>query len=69
LYTPILIDRAAYNDAVHLIDHFGDNAGIEAADRADASRDKGNHIHFCHWRQIERLILVLSISQSLGTVH
>lgn len=48
---------------------FGDNAGYEAAARADRSRDQGNHIHFCHWRQIERLIVLLTHDGPLGTIH
>ncbi|HEX7871839.1 MAG TPA: hypothetical protein VF475_02945 [Sphingobium sp.] len=66
---PILLDRKSYEDARALIDLFGAEAGIEAANRADASRDVGNHIHFCHWRQIERMIELLSIDTVLGTVH
>lgn len=48
---------------------FGDNAGYEAAARADRSRDLGNHIRFCHWRQIERLIVLLTHDGALGTIH
>lgn len=66
---PYLSNRKSYDDAADLITRFGDNAGYEAAMRADKSRDVGNHIHFCHWRQIERLIVVLSYDQPLGTVH
>ena len=47
----------------------GETAGIEASDRAEAARARGNHIHFCHWRQIERLLVILSIDQSIGTIH
>ena len=66
---PYLTNRKSYDDAADLIARFGDDAGYEAAMRADKSRDLGNHIHFCHWRQIERLIVVLSYDQPLGTVH
>ncbi|WP_336959154.1 hypothetical protein [Sphingobium aquiterrae] len=66
---PFLSSRKSYEDAAELIAMFGDNAGYEAAARADRSRDIGNHIHFCHWRQIERLIVLLSIDEALGTVH
>lgn len=48
---------------------FGAQAGREAASRADKSRDLGNHIRFCHWRQIERMIFLLSIEQPVGTIH
>lgn len=66
---PYLSDRKSYEDAAELIAAFGDNAGFEASARADASRDKGNHVHFCHWRQIERLIVLMSINHSIGTLH
>ncbi|WP_031310173.1 hypothetical protein [Sphingobium sp. C100] len=66
---PYLADRRSYEDAAELISLFGDNAGYEAAARADQSLDRGNHIHFCHWRQIERLIVLLTYDQPLGTVH
>jgi hypothetical protein len=69
MQVPFLASRKSYDDAADLIASFGDNAGYEAAARADHSRDVGNHIHFCHWRQIERLIVLLSIDQSIGTVH
>ncbi len=66
---PYLSNRASYDDAADLIARFGDDAGYEAAARADRSRDLGNHIHFCHWRQIERLIVVLACERPLGTLH
>ncbi len=55
--------------AAKLIETFGESAGDEAAARAGHSRDMGNHIHFCRWRQIERLIGLLSIEKAFGTVH
>lgn len=63
------IDRREFTDAAELIAQFGEDAGIEAANRADRSRDLGNHIHFCRWRQIERLVLLMSIPRAVGTVH
>ncbi len=66
---PYFASRKSYEDAAELISLFGANAGYEAAARADRSLDQGNHIHFCHWRQIERLILLLTYDQPLGTVH
>lgn len=66
---PYLSNRKSYDDATDLIARFGSDAGYEAALRADRSRDVGNHIHFCHWRQIERLIMVLIHDQPLGTLH
>jgi hypothetical protein len=66
---PFLSSRKSYEDAADLIARFGDDAGYEAAALADRSRDIGNHIRFCHWRQIERMIILLSIDQAVGTVH
>lgn len=66
---PYLADAGAVADAAQLIAAHGVHAADEAAARADRSRDIGNHIRFCHWRQIERLITVLAADQALGTVH
>ncbi|KTT69686.1 hypothetical protein [Sphingomonas sanguinis] len=52
-----------------MIERFGGSAGDEAAIRAGRSRDIGNHIHFCRWRQIERLIDLLQLEEVFGTVH
>jgi hypothetical protein len=61
--------RHALDDAAKLIEQFGDDAGFEAAARADSSRDAGNVIRFCHWRQIERVIASLTSQEVRGTVH
>ena len=66
---PYLSDRKSFEYAAELIAAFGDNAGYEASARADKSRDLGNHIHFCRWRQIERLIVLLRQAKPVGTVH
>lgn len=68
-HMPYLADLREVADAAELIRAFGDDAGSEAAARADRSRDLGNHVHFCRWRQIERLVLLLSIPRAVGTVH
>lgn len=66
---PFISGRAALNDAALLIETYGDDAGFEAAARAEDSRDQGNVIRFCHWRQIERVIATLSADDIQGTVH
>ncbi len=66
---PFIHGRAALADASDLIDRFGDDAGFEAAARAEHSRDNGNVVRFCHWRQIERVIATLSSDEITGTVH
>lgn len=64
-----LKDRAALADATELMAMFGEWAGGEAAARASRSRGIGNLAHFCHWRQIERAIVALSVEDVTGTVH
>ncbi len=66
---PIVADRATLEGATELIARFGVAAEGEAAARADRSRDLGNVVNFCRWRQIERLIGMLATRQPFGTVH
>lgn len=67
--SPFISGRPALADAAELIDRFGDDAGLEAAVRAERSRDAGNVLRFCHWRQIERVIVTLSSEEVRGSVH
>lgn len=69
VHIPYVSDRAEVATAAELILKYGDDAGYEAAARADRSRDLGNHLHFARWRQIERLVVLLSIPRAVGTVH
>ena len=62
-------NRGALSDASDLIDRFGAEACFEAAARAERSRDDGNVMRFCHWRQIERVIATLTSDEVHGTVH
>ena len=64
-----LPDRSAAADAAELIARFGDHAASEAAARADRSRDVGNVDHFCRWRQIERMILLLAAGRAGHSLH
>lgn len=66
---PFIHGRIALADASDLIDRFGDDAALEAATRAERSRDDGNLARFCHWRQIQRVIASLSSAEVCGTVH
>lgn len=68
-FESLAVDRTSADLAAELIAIFGASAGQEAARRADRSRDAGNAIRFCTWRQAERLIILLSTSCSHGTVH
>jgi hypothetical protein len=65
-----LSDASAAADAAELIARFGIHAASEAAARADRSRDLGNVIHFCRWRDIERMIETLSATGAAdATIH
>ena len=67
--SPFIACRLSLAEASDLIARFGDDAGLEAAARAERSRDAGNILRFCHWRQIERVIATLSDEEVRGTVH
>ena len=69
LASPFLAHRDEVSAASDLIARFGAEASFEAAARADRSRDLGNVTHFCRWRQVERLILLLSSKHAVGTVQ
>ena len=62
-------DRLTAETATALIADFGVAARREAAARADVSRNRGNVIHFCRWRQVERLVVLLSTDRAHGTIH
>lgn len=64
-----LAGREALADASELIDRFGDYALSEAAVRADRSRAVGNFVHFCRWRDAERMIAMLRDEEVTGAVH
>jgi hypothetical protein len=67
--SPFIHGRPALEDAAELLELYGDDAGFEAAARAERSRDDGNVARFCHWRQIERVIATLGSDEVLGTIH
>jgi hypothetical protein len=62
-------DRAAFADATNLISQYGAYAGAEAAARARKSRETGNILHFCRWRQAERAVAMVVGEQVVGTIH
>ncbi len=62
-------DRAMLAEATDLIARFGQHAQLEAASRASQSRSIGNVVRFCHWRQIERTIGMLSAAEVTGTIN
>lgn len=66
---PFIASPAALADACRLMDVHGDDAAFEAASLAERARDRGNVSGFCHWRQIERMIVTLASPEAMGTVH
>ena len=60
---------AAFAEAAQLIERFGDYAGSEAALRASRSRDLGNFVHFCRWREVGRMIELMLDEAVTGPVH
>lgn len=66
---PYLADRGSVTEACDLIARYGAHAPSEAAARAGRSRRIGNHLHFCRWRQIERLIHLLGGPAPEGRLH
>jgi hypothetical protein len=69
MHLPLYIKPRDVTEAQTLIALFGAEAGLEAAERAEASRNIGNHLQYCRWRQIERLVIMLSLESSIGTIH
>ena len=66
---PYVNDRARIHDAEGLIDEFGEHALTHAASRAAKSRDLGNVLHYCQWRQVERIIAALGQCGASQTHH
>jgi hypothetical protein len=69
LLHPTAFAPAAFTEAAQLIERFGQYAGSEAALRADRSRDMGNLIHFCRWREVGRMIDLMRNEAVSGPVH
>ncbi|MFZ4746757.1 MAG: hypothetical protein ACOYLK_07665 [Sphingomonas sp.] len=66
---PFVADRASALDAARLLADLGDAAAAAAAARAEISRGLGNVAQFCRWRQIERLIDMMTDADSKQTRH
>ena len=66
---PTAFAPAAFTEAARLIERFGQYAGSEAALRADRSRDLGNLVHFCRWREVGRMIELMRDEAVSGPVH
>lgn len=69
MHLPLYVENRDVTQAELLISTYGAEASLEAAERAENSRNLGNHISFARWRQIERLIVMLSGKTAVGTLH
>jgi hypothetical protein len=69
LHIQPIFEPAAFAEAAQLIERFGAFAGSEAALRADRSRDLGNVVHFCRWREVARMIELIRDDAVTGPVH
>ena len=67
--SPYLAASRPLHDAAELLKLFGAFAVDEAAARADRSRALGNHVHFCRWREVGRLLELLDNTEASGTIH
>jgi hypothetical protein len=69
MHLPLYVEPRDVTEAQKLVSLYGREAGLAASERAEASRNIGNHLAYCRWRQIERLVIMLSLECSIGTVH
>ena len=67
--SPYLADTRPHADAFDLLSSHGRDAGGEARARADRSRRVGNHLHFCRWREVARLIAAMGEARGGATLH
>ena len=67
--TLFIAGRTSLSDAQDLIRDFGTEAALQAAVRAEKSREAENLLKFCHWRQVERLIDALAAEEAPGSIH
>lgn len=66
---PYIADADQLATATELLERHGAAAARAAASEADLRRDRGNALGFCRWRQIERLVTLLSAECATGTLH
>lgn len=66
---PAVSGRVAGELAAEMLALFGAEAASEASRRASKSRNIGNALGYCTWRQAERLIEQLTATKGQFTVH
>lgn len=64
-----IADAIIYTIANSMIELSGEDAVLEAAEKADLSRSSGNVIQFVHWRQVEQAIQILQLDEVIGELH
>ena len=69
LTLPFVRGRAIAEDAARLIAEFGREADLAAALRATQSRAHDNALRFCHWREVERMVRLLTGDATPATRH
>jgi hypothetical protein len=67
--TPYLAATRPHADASDLLARFGADAPAVAHARAAESRRLGNHIHFCRWREVARLLAAMGEAPGGATLH
>ena len=65
----VAVHRETAELAAEMLALFGATAADEARARARISRDRGNVIHFCRWREAARLIRFLPVDHEGRTIH
>ena len=61
--------ESLFFEAAGLLARHGTSAADEADRLAARSRNDGNLIRFCRWRDVRRMIALLAAGESAGTVH
>lgn len=69
LHPPVIADRDSFEAAAELLAAHSGGALAEARRLAERSRDVGNVLRFCRWRQAGRLIEVLASGEVSGPLH
>lgn len=64
-----IADRVSVETASNLVERLGLGAVEAAAERVLHYRGMGNAQRFCKWREIERLVMLLNVTQPFGTIH
>lgn len=67
--TPILSGRASVERAESLLREHGGAAATAALARAMAARAQDNAVHYCQWRDVERLCALPTVPGDGLSVH